>query len=520
MTMRKKSKPTNESLENTIYKKEGLYPYYIIEILKDFSDEDHPMTQTALKKELENRYSLSPSRTTIDRCLHQFLVFEPNLIVKSSNGSVYYNRKKYLDAIQFGMIMSAVISSKFIPVDEMVSISTILSGSLNRPQRIVLQNAHDDSIENMNEAFQALIPKSSKELATYPIIETITEAIKGKKQVSFSYGPRGLSIGQEREMPVIYASPHFIFPAGGNIYLLCSKNDTSEIKSYRIDMIDSVVIEKKSSKPIEGGFDIVEYVQKKKYLSNDDCITAKFIVHEAVAGSVAVELFGNNVSFSKENGLTKIAITSNEAAIFGYTMSMANCLTVIEPTSLIYRINEAAHSLTNRTLHSQVYMNNKFVSLEDIYHKNRVIHLRDENLLEVTDESLKKHFSWALDRNKAYWNCVNYSIKDNILLTDVERKTNVFVYNLVLIDVTNKFLHSKGLETCLDNSLLAVSIENKNECIELKFEALRNDGRLSPAYKYFKKRISNIFNRYESLDFLSGFMKEILSEKIYFNTHN
>ncbi len=518
--MGRKLKPTDELAENTIYKKEGLYPYYIIEVLKDFSDEDHPMTQIALKKELENKYSLSPSRTTIDRCLHQFLVFEPNLIIKTQNGSVYYNRKKYLDEIQYGMIMSAIISSKFIPVDEMISISTILNRSLNRPQRADLQNSHDDSIDNMNEAFRALIPESSKELATYPIIESLLEAIKGKKQVSFCYGPRAFSLDQERNKTFIYASPHFIYPAGGNIYILCSKNDTSEIRSYRIDMIDSVVIEKKSSKPITGGFDIVDYVQKKKYLSDDDCITAKFIIHDQMAGEVAVELFGNNVSFSKENDLTTIAITSNEAAIFGYTMSMANYLTVIEPSSLIYRLNEAAYSLTNRTLHRQVYMTKKFVSLDDIYRKNRAIYLKDEDLLEVTVESLKEHFSWALDRNKSYWNYVYYSIKENVLITSEEHKSNTFIYNLILIDALNKFLSSKDIETRLDKSLLAVSMGTRKNHIELKFEALRADSRLAPAYKYFKKRVSNIFDRYESIDFLSNFMKELLTEKVYFNTNN
>lgn len=91
----------------------------IWQILKDYSDYDHPLTQEDIAVKLENEYGIVIERKAISRNIS--LLKEAGVDIESRRAGSYLERREFEDA-ELHMLIDGVLSSKYITAKHSKSI--------------------------------------------------------------------------------------------------------------------------------------------------------------------------------------------------------------------------------------------------------------------------------------------------------------------------------------------------------------------------------------------------------------
>ena len=89
---------------------------YILEILKEYSDENHPLTQNEILKKLYNQYGMECERKSIGANIDN-LIEAGYDIVKCEGGGCYLGEREFEES-EIAFLVDAVFSSKSINSDK------------------------------------------------------------------------------------------------------------------------------------------------------------------------------------------------------------------------------------------------------------------------------------------------------------------------------------------------------------------------------------------------------------------
>ena len=316
---------------------------YILEILKEYSDENHPLTQSEIISKLYNIYGMEYERKSISANL-EYLTMAGYDIIKCEGGGYYLCQREFEDS-EISFLVDAVFSSKSIDSKRSKELANKISAFSSKYKRKKYNYIHkSDEISRAN----------NKQL--FYVIDVLQEAIERKKQVEFSYDrPYFSKEMKEKQKNKRYKiNPYFLVNNQGRYYLVCNYDSYNDIANYKLDQIKDIKILESDAKPVtkvdgfEKGFDIAKYANENIYMFTSEAVDATLKLFNEYAVSIITDWFGNKASFYKKDEVLYADIKANEKALIYWCLQYGYEVELILPQSTREKIKKEIKTLNEK----------------------------------------------------------------------------------------------------------------------------------------------------------------------------
>lgn len=263
-----------------------LRPLYLLQILKERTDEDNYLTTSQLCNILKQNYGMETHRTTIKNDIDVLQRAGFTVDERRSTQNQYRYIDREFDVAELKTIIDAIASSKFITEEKseaLIKKITTLAGSnkaRNLKRNVVVDGR--GKIENKQ---------------IFYIIDTINEAINQHKKISFQ--KIEYNVKKERVLHhggEIYSfSPYSLIWDGDNYYVVGYSDKYKSIGSHRVDRIaKNPDILEESAAPQPVGFDVAKYIKTTFRMYNAPRVEVELLCDNSVMDAI-IDRFGPNV---------------------------------------------------------------------------------------------------------------------------------------------------------------------------------------------------------------------------------
>ena len=229
-----------------------LRPIYLIDILKERTDEDHYLTTSQLCAILKNEYGIETHRTTIKSDIEMLQQAGIGIHAVRSTQNQYNFIERDFDTAELKLLIDAVQSAKFMTKtksDQLVTKLTALAG-VNKARELKRNLVVDGRNKLENE--QILM-----------IVDAINDAINQRRKISFQKVE--YNVKKERVLhhggETYTFSPYSLVWDGDFYYVVGFSDKYQSVGSHRVDRIyqrPEIIDEAIVAPPL--GFDVNKYI--------------------------------------------------------------------------------------------------------------------------------------------------------------------------------------------------------------------------------------------------------------------
>ena len=296
----------------------------LLDILKEYSDEEHILSVKQLQEHLENGYGLKLDRRTL---YSNIAILEQNgyLISKyDDNGKGYFLEERQFDKGEVLLLCNAVHASHFISGRQSDRLIKKLLDTQSRYQ----QKEFRDKVYIPN-------PRKTLNKQLMYNIETVSEAIRDGKVLSFRYMryDRNKKLVPRREELYIM-EPRYIVYQDSRAYMIATSTKHPGYIHFRIDrMADAVILNEKATLS-RNNKDAYEYARNKLFMYNGEMKNITLRCKEAVMDQM-IDIFGTELPIldQKEDSFL-IRITASEQGAIYLAQQFMEYVTIVEPEDL------------------------------------------------------------------------------------------------------------------------------------------------------------------------------------------
>lgn len=297
----------------------------ILKVLKENSSDNQPITQTEIGKILE-KDGISCDRKTISRNIDYLKEFGFN-IVKIAGGGCYYIDDTF-DESELTFLVDCIYSSPAISQKQAIALIEKLTANIGYKDKKRFEN-----IYKVDE-----ITRTDNKQVFYNI-EQINYAIQNNHKISFYYNKYGMDKKlAPRKLDKYIINPYFTINSKGKYFLVCNKDNYSNLSNYRIDYITCVdVLEDTTIKPIKettgnkNGVNPIKYANEHIYMFAGETVKAKLKLTSDRVVSDIIDWFGKNVKLTKENDVVFATLEATEQALIYWCLQYGKDVEIIEP---------------------------------------------------------------------------------------------------------------------------------------------------------------------------------------------
>lgn len=315
---------------------EGLEPkklalLRIWQILKEYSDYDHPLMQDEIAEHLENDYGIVIERKTIGHNLS--LLREAGIEIGSGSAGSYLVCREFEDP-ELHMLIDSVLCSKYITAKHSADLIDRLCGLSNKYFR-----SHVKNIYSVNER------SKTDNQALFYNIELIDSAIEQKLQIVYNYNKIGIDKKLHRSSHQ-EVSPYQLILHNQRYYLMAYNEYWGHMIFHRLDRITDMKLTEKKAKQLrslpgyENGIDYRKLTSSMPYMYADKPERIEFIADIEIVDQI-VDWFGNDIRITKDDTDGKkirVTLTASPAAMEHWAMQYINYVEVISPESMREKI--------------------------------------------------------------------------------------------------------------------------------------------------------------------------------------
>lgn len=312
---------------------------YTLQVLRDFSDENHLLSQNDIATKINSLYGMVCERKSIGTNIDSLIDFGYD-IVKSNAGSYLASREFEPSEIKF--LVDAVFSSKSINSKHSRELSEKLSKFLSVYQRKQYKYLYKTNELNRTD---------SKEL--FYNIDIINDAIENNKQIQFDYIRTSFNNNSTKKHPYI-VNPYFLINNQGKYFLVCNYDYFDEIGNYKLERIHNIKILDTEIKPIsqvkgfENGFDIAKYANENIYMFTTNSVNATIQIHSEWAIAYVEDWFGKNARLYERDKKLYADIKANESSLIYWCLQYGEEIELIEPVSTREKIKSIVKQMYKR----------------------------------------------------------------------------------------------------------------------------------------------------------------------------
>jgi predicted DNA-binding transcriptional regulator YafY len=305
----------------------------IWQILKEYSDYDHPMTQEDIAAHLEKDYGIVIERKAISRNIS--LLKEAGFDIASRRAGSYVDCREFEDA-ELHMLIDGVLSSKHITAKHSKDLIDRLCRLSNRYFKSSVKHIY--SVNDWSK---------TDNQALFYNIELISDAIEEGRQIHYDYNKYGADKKLHKTSQQ-YVSPYQMILHNQRYYLMAWSEYWGNMVFHRLDRITNMTITDKPAVPLkslkgyENGIDYKELASSKPYMYVDKPERIEMVADASIIDQI-VDWFGTDVIIAKtaDSDKVKVNLKASPNAMEHWAMQYLNHVEITSPESLRERMRKA-----------------------------------------------------------------------------------------------------------------------------------------------------------------------------------
>ena len=305
----------------------------IWQILKEYSDYNHPLTQEDISNHLERDYGIVLERKAISRNIS--LLKEAGIEIESRRSGSYIECREFEDA-ELHMLIDGVLSSKHITAKHSKDLIERLCALSNKYFKSSVK--HICSVNDWSK---------TDNQALFYNIELIDTAIEEGLQLRYDYNKYGADkkLHKTSEQCV---SPYQMILHNQRYYLMALSERWGNMAFHRLDRITNMIVTDKKATPIrnvpgyENGINYKELSSAMPYMYTDRPEYIDFTADTGIIDQI-IDWFGSDIRISKTNVESKVRISvkASPNAMVHWAMQYIDYVEILSPEPLRTRVKEA-----------------------------------------------------------------------------------------------------------------------------------------------------------------------------------
>ncbi len=298
----------------------------ILEILRNYSDENHSLTQQEIIRLLKKNYDMECDRRSVKSNVESLK--EMGYDISMEKGYRLISRE--FDDSELRILIDSVLFSK--------SISTRQARGLIEKLRSLASNYFNAKVSHVSNLPD--LPRTANKQALYSL-DTINDAISEKRKISFVYNEIGtdFKLHPKRQEPYI-VNPYQIVANNGRFYIIGTYDKYDNVGHYRIDKMTDVRMLDVKAKPmkqipeLKDGLNLPKHMAEHMYMFSGKSVAVKLETTEDMMTDL-VDWFGNDFTVQKiGDGKIRVRVICNEKAMLFWALQYGPYVEVKEPKSL------------------------------------------------------------------------------------------------------------------------------------------------------------------------------------------
>ena len=326
-----------------------MYPYglqdkkalnmLILEILEQYTDSDHPLTQMEIVDLLEKNYGVPCTRQTVKNNL--MLLGEMGYEISMESGICLMSRQ--FENAELRMLIDSVLFSRTLSGKQAKRLIEKLTGLGNKYFRAKVKHVCH---------LPKLIHSDNKQVLLN--LDVLNDAIEQEQKVRFTYNSYGkdFQLHPRRKEPYI-VNPYQMVANQGRYYLLCSYDASNQLSHYRLDymtkleMLDAKVEPMDQMEDFVQGYSLPKHMEEHIYMFSGPSVQVKMRVSEHMIGAL-IDWFGKKFRIVQEEADKLIvSVACNEMAMKYWALQYGQYAEILEPESLRDEIREAVNYMAS-----------------------------------------------------------------------------------------------------------------------------------------------------------------------------
>ncbi|MCD8307060.1 MAG: WYL domain-containing protein [Clostridia bacterium] len=307
--------------------------FRLYQILFDYTDADHPMTQAEIQEKLRTDYGIEAERKSIGRNL-SYLQEEMKMGIVSSRKGTYLEDRPFEPA-ELRLLIDCVLSSRYIKdkySDDLIKKLSRMGGRYFQSRVRHIFSVHEWGNRDNDELFLN--------------IDLIDEAIESGRQITFTYNRLDADKKPQKTHRHI-VSPYQMIVHNQRYYLMGYSEYWKDIRFYRIDkMTEAKVLTKAPATPIrtlpgyENGVNYSELANTRPYMYSDKPEHIILKTREAVIDEL-VDWFGPSIGITPQEGDTiTVDLMASPTAMMYWALQFGDDAEILAPLSLRNRVQD------------------------------------------------------------------------------------------------------------------------------------------------------------------------------------
>lgn len=313
--------------------------FHIYTILKQHSNPDKPLNATAIMNELARQWKLPkpPDRKTVYSHLEHlqelsdrgFLDGEVEAVEENGRKIGYYFRPA-LHKSEIKLLCDVIASSRFIAKQQ----SKDLIRKLGAP-------FGNEFVGKYNYVLELKDPREkSYNSGLFTSIGTLSEAIEGKKKVSFQYLQYDLNKNlvpkYTENNGYLTVSPYYLIWTLDHYYLYCHFDSTGEERFLRVDKIcNADILEENIIPPkLQPSYDLRDYTRNQAFMFGGDMTRIKLRCQMRMLGQV-IDFLGESAEIRPiDDGHFEVQFVTSIESIKYWVLQYITAIDEIHPARL------------------------------------------------------------------------------------------------------------------------------------------------------------------------------------------
>ena len=290
----------------------------LLEVLKEYSDEENIMTMKDILTKMNILYGLKPDRRTVYSAMSLLNDLGYDISLYDENKEGYYLRSRDIESSEILLLCDAVYSFPFISARQSEQLIKKLQSQVSVHKRKRYRHLKLVNRERKTDNKQVFLN-----------IEELDEAITLKKKVSFTYlkYDLGKNLIPRRERKYI-VNPYQMVYMNEHYYLVCNYCGYNDTSFYKIDrMRDIEILREDIDRPLESNKEIENAIYAFAGEPEEVIMhCSKYVIDDVI------DKFGASVSLTNKDDETFVArVKVSPKGMKYWAMQYMQYVEVIQP---------------------------------------------------------------------------------------------------------------------------------------------------------------------------------------------
>jgi len=312
----------------------------ILEILQEYSDSEHRLTQAEIIRLLKLKSGMECDRRSVRNNIECLEAYGYDIV--HENG--YYLATREFEEAELRMLIDSVLFSKNISTNQAQELIEKLKSHGNKYFDVKV--SHVCNLSQLRHADNKQIMFS---------LEILNDAISQKKKVSFTYNEYEKDFKLHPNGRGTYiVNPYQLVANNGRYYLIGNYDKYNDISHYRIDRMSDVAILEENAKPLrqikgmENGFALPKHMAEHIYMYSGESAQIKMKVKKCLLNEL-IDWFGKDFRIAEElEEDYLIRLKCNEKAMRFWALQYGEYVEVLEPVSLRNQIKDTIQKMQEK----------------------------------------------------------------------------------------------------------------------------------------------------------------------------